>query len=59
MENYSLTHVSLMKVPTISDWTSPFRFKGCWVVFVIFVQILIVHSASKQWSGSALFAYVP
>ena len=26
-----------------------FRFKGCWVVFFIFIQILIEHSISKQW----------
>ena len=26
-----------------------FRFKGCWVAFFIFIQILIEHSVSKQW----------
>ena len=32
------------------NWTSPFFcFKGCWVVFLIFIQILIYHSVSKQW----------
>ena len=48
-----------------------FSFKGCWMVFFIFGQILIEHTVSKQWrpwsdatfcgvwSGFALFAYVP
>ena len=28
---------------------SPFLFKGCWLVFFIFIQILIEYSANKQW----------
>ena len=35
--------------PLLSIGTIHFRFNGCWVVFFIFVQILIEHSASKQW----------
>ena len=48
-----------------------FEFKGYWVVIYIFIQILKVHSLSKQlrpwsdatfcrrvWSGSQLFPYV-
>ena len=46
------------------------RFKDCWVVVYIFIQISIEYSVSKQWkpwsvaalcsdySGSALFTYV-
>ena len=29
-----LTHLSRMEFPTIMNWTSPFRFKGCKVVFL-------------------------
>ena len=32
-----------------SHVTVDFCFKGCWVVSIIFIQILIDHSVSKQW----------
>ena len=38
-----------MEFPTVINWNSPFLFKGCRVVIFIFNQILIEHSASKQW----------
>ena len=31
-----LTHLSQMEFSTLIKWTSPFHFKGCWVVFFIF-----------------------
>ena len=36
-----LTHLWLMECPTFTNWTGPFPFKGGWVVFFIFIQILI------------------
>ena len=44
-------------LPICDKWNSPlvssgpvhFHFKGCWVLFFIFFQILIEHSVSKQW----------
>ena len=44
-----LTHLSRMEFPTIINWTGHFRFKGCTVVFYIFIQISIKYSVSKQW----------
>ena len=38
-----LTHLSQMEFSTLIKKTSPFHFKGCWVVFFIFIQILIKH----------------
>ena len=32
--------------------------KGCWMVFFIFIQILIVHSVSKQWRPWSDAAFV-
>ena len=58
-------------LPHSSTGLVHFRFKGWWMVFLIFIQILIEHSVSQQWrpwsdatfcgvwSGFALFAYVP
>ena len=45
----SLTHLCRMEFPILNNWTSPFPFKGCWVILFIFIQILIEHSVSKQW----------
>ena len=42
----TLTHLSWMEFPT---GLFHFFFKGCWVIFFIFIQILIEHSVSKQW----------
>ena len=33
--------------PLLSIGPVPFHFKGCWVVFLIFIQILIEHPVSK------------
>ena len=41
----NLTHLCLMECPTLINWTSPFPFKGCWVLFFIF------HSNLKANSG--------
>ena len=35
--------------PTLTNRASPYLFKGCWVVFFIFIQILIDHYISKKW----------
>ena len=35
--------------PPLSIGTVHFCCKGCWVAFFIFIQILIEHSAIKQW----------
>ena len=35
-----LTHLSQMEFPLLSIGQVHFRFKGCWVVFFIFIQIL-------------------
>ena len=43
------THLSRIDFPTIINWTSPFLFKGCWVVFLFFIQKFIEYSVSKQW----------
>ena len=68
VHNSLLTHLCRMDSPPLSIGTVHFCFKGCWVVFFIFIQILIEQSACKQWrpwsehavwSGSPLFAYVP
>ena len=32
-----------MEFPTLINWPVHFHFKGCWVVFFIFVQILIEY----------------
>ena len=32
--------------------------KGCWVVFFIFIQIIIEHSANKQWRPDQMSLYV-
>ena len=38
-----------MEVPSIINWNSPFPFRGMFGgVFIIFIQILIEHSFSKQ-----------
>ena len=39
-----LTHLCGMEFPTIIKWTS---FKGCWIVFFIFIQMLKESSVSK------------
>ena len=39
----SSTHLSRI-FPLLSFGPVHFRFKGCWVVFIIFIQILIEHS---------------
>ena len=36
------------KVPFLLIRPVHFHFKGCWVVFFIFIQILIEHTVSKQ-----------
>ena len=60
-----------MEFPTVINCPLHFRFKGCWVVFFISIQILKETSVSKQlrawsdaafrsvWSGFALLADVP
>ena len=60
-----------MDFPLLSIGPVHFSFKGCWVVFFSFIQILKDNSASNQWrtwsdaefcsvwSGLALFADVP
>ena len=48
-QGFSICHLSQMEFPTIINWNNPFLFKGGWVVFFIFIQILIEHSANKQW----------
>ena len=66
------THLSQMEFPTLYQMDKSISiFKGCWMVFFIFIWILIEHSVSKQWRnwsdaaicgiwcGSALFADVP
>ena len=37
--NIFATHLSRMQFPTLVYWTSPFPFKGCWMLFFIFIQI--------------------
>ena len=44
-----LTHLCLMVFPNLSFGQIHFCFKGYWVVFLIFIQILIEHSVSKRW----------
>ena len=36
-------------IPALSIGTVHYCFKGCWVFFFFFFQILIEHSKSKQW----------
>ena len=43
-----LTHLYRMEFPTVINCNSPFLNVGCWVVFFIFIQILMEHSAAKQ-----------
>ena len=38
----------LMEFPILPIGTVHFRFKGCWVVFFIFIQILTEQSVSEQ-----------
>ena len=38
-----------MGIPLLSIGPVHIRFKGCWMVFFIFSQILIVKSLNKQW----------
>ena len=45
----ALTHLRRMEFPSIINWTSPFPFKGLLGGLFIVIQILIVHSVSKQW----------
>ena len=40
---------SKMEFPTVINWASPFRLKGCWVVVFIIIQILREHSVCKPW----------
>ena len=41
------THLSRMEFPTVINWTSPFRFQCCRVVFNIFIQLSIDDPVSK------------
>ena len=47
-KSHYLIHLRRIEFPTPVNWTSQ-GFKGCWVAFFIFIQILIEHSESKQW----------
>ena len=44
----NLTHLNQWNYPLLSIGPVHCRFKGRWVVFFKFIQILIEHSVSKQ-----------
>ena len=44
-----LTNLSRMEFPLLPIRPVHIRFKGCWMVFFIFIRILIKQSVSKQW----------
>ena len=39
-------YIAELNDPLLSTEMDHFRFKGCWVVFFIFIKILIEHSVS-------------
>ena len=41
---FKLNGITLLSIGPVH-----FCFKGCWVVFILFIQIVIEHSVSKQW----------
>ena len=41
-----------MGFSSLINLTSPFPFKGCWVIFFIFIHILIGFSVSKKMQRS-------
>ena len=47
-EETIVTHISLMYLPLISIGPAHFRFKDCWAVSFISIQILIEQSVNKQ-----------
>ena len=34
----NLSELCQIEFPSLINWTSPFRFKDCWMVFFIFIQ---------------------
>ena len=44
----SLTLLSRMKLPLLSNGPVYFRLQGCWVLFFILIQIVIEHPVSEQ-----------
>ena len=46
---YHLTHLAEWNFPLLAIGPVYYRFKCCWVVVFIFIQILIEHPVSKQW----------